>query len=499
MSASKEKKLRREQREEGVEKRQVAQKDYAAGKKRSRIITTVVSIVVVVAIIAVIVLNSSLFYTKVAAVRIGDESYTAAEFNYYYFNEYYNMVNTYGNYLSYFGLDTSKPLKDQQYANDKTWADYFTDNAISRMQKVQLLCDEAEKNGFVLPEKYQNTVSDSLSEMTESAGEYGFDNLEQYVTRIYGRGVDVELVTELMDRSVLASAYEEYLYNSYEYSQDELEAYYQENADTYDYLSYVYYFCDGAADEDAGIDEETAMANAKALAESILEGAADEDTFKARVLELTGEEAKESRTQGNSVTTLYSEFILSADREYGDTTLIESDYGWHAVMFLERDDNHYNTVAARHILIKAEASEDGTYTEEAKKAALEKIEEIRDEYEAGDKTEESFAALAEQYSEDAGSNTNGGLYEGIYKNQMVTEFNDFCFEADRKPGDVGIVYGESTSYAGYHLVYFVGTEDSLYSDQLADTAMRTNEYNAWEEAALESYGTSKGFAMRFAR
>lgn len=499
MSASKEKKLRREQREEGVEKRQVAQRDYAAKKKRSRIITTVVSIVVVVAIIAVIVLNSNLFYTKVAAVTIGDESYTAAEFNYYYFNAYYNMVNSYGSYLSYFGLDTSKPLKDQEYASGMSWADYFTESAISTMQETQLLCDEAEKNGFTLPEEYQNTVSNSLNDMTESAKENGFDNLEQYVGRIYGRGVDVELVTELMNRAVLASAYGEYLYNSYEYSHDELEAYYQENADTYDYMSYVYYFCDGAADEEAGIDEETAMANAEALAESIVEGVADEDAFKDRVLELTGEEAKESRTQGKSVTTIYSEFILSADREYGDTGVFQSDYGWYAVMFLDRDDNHYNTVAASHILIKAEASEDGTYTDEAKEAALARIEEILAEYEAGDKTQESFAALAELYSEDTGSNTNGGLYEGIYKNQMVTEFNDFCFDAGRKPGDVEIVYGESTSYAGYHLVYFVGTEDSLYSDTLADADMRSNEYSAWEEAALESYSASNGFAMRFAR
>ncbi len=499
MSASKEKKLRREQREEGVEKRQVAQRDYAAKKKRNKIITTVVSIVVVVAIIAVIILNSNLFYTKVAAVTIGDESYTAAEFNYYYYNEYYQMVMTYGDYMSYFGLDTTKSLKDQEYASGMSWADYFTDAAISTMKETQLLCDEAEKNGFTLPEEYANTVSESIASMTETAKTNGFDNLQQYVGRLYGRGVDVELVTELMGRAVLASAYQEYVYNSYEYSSDELEAYYQENADTYDYLSYVYYFCSGSADEEAGIDEETAMADAKALAESIIEGTADEEAFKARVTELTGEEAKESRTQGKSVTTIYSEFILSADRKYGDTGVFESDYGWYAVMFLERDDNHYNTVAARHILIKAEADEDGTYTDEAKEAALAKIEEILDEYEAGDMTEESFAALAEQYSEDTGSNTNGGLYEGIYKNQMVTEFNDFCFDESRKPGDTSIVYGESTSYVGYHLVYFVGTEDSLYSDTLADADMRSNEYNAWKEAALEDYTSSNGFAMRFAR
>ena len=45
-------------------------------------------------------------------------------------------------------------------------------------------------------------------------------------------------------------------------------------------------------------------------------------------------------------------------------------------------------------------------------------ETIRAEFEAGDKTEESFAALAEEYSEDTGSNTNGGLYDSTNKVQV---------------------------------------------------------------------------------
>lgn len=499
MSASKEKQLRREQREEGVEKRQVAQKDQAAKDKRSRLITRIVAIVLVLAIVAVVLLNTSLFYTKVSAVTIGDESYSAAEFNYYYFNAYYQMYNTYGSALAYFGLDTSKPLEDQEYANGQTWADYFTDTAIATMKETQLLCDEAEKAGFTIPEDHQNDVADSLAEITASAESAGFTSVDQYISRVYGSYVTVELVTELMERAVLANTYSEYLYNSYEYSDDELEAYYQENADTFDYLSYVYVLCDAEADEEAGIDKDTAMAEAEKLANSIIEGAADEETFKARVEELAGEEAKESHTQGKSVSTIYSEFLLSADRKYGDTGIFQSDYGWYAVMFLERDDNHYNTVAARHILIKAEAGEDGTYTDEAKEVARTKIEEILTEYEAGEMTEESFAALAETYSEDGGSNTNGGLYEGIYKNQMVSEFNDFCYDESRKPGDVAVVYGESTSYTGYHLVYFVGTEDALYSTTLADTAKRDSQYSAWKESALEEYTAKTGFGLRFAR
>lgn len=101
------------------------------------------------------------------------------------------------------------------------------------------------------------------------------------------------------------------------------------------------------------------------------------------------------------------------------------------------------TIAVRHILTKAVADENGAYTDEAKEAAKAKAEEIYNEWLTGDATEESFAALAEQYSEDSGSNTNGGLYNSITPGQTVPEFDAFCFDDARTPGDTGIVYGES--------------------------------------------------------
>ena len=133
----------------------------------------------------------------------------------------------------------------------------------------------------------------------------------------------------------------------------------------------------------------------------------------------------------------------------------------------------------RHILVKAEAAEDGTYTDEAKAAALAKAEDILAQWQAGEATEDSFAALANELSEDQGSNTNGGLYEEIYKGEMVTEFNDFCF-GDRQPGDVEIVYGESGSYAGYHVVYFVG-EGEQYSDVIARNSLLNTYMTEWLE------------------
>lgn len=116
------------------------------------------------------------------------------------------------------------------------------------------------------------------------------------------------------------------------------------------------------------------------------------------------------------------------------------------------------TISIRHILIMAEQDENGEWTDEAKEAAKVRAEEILQEWAAGDATEESFAALAEKYSEDPGSSSNGGLYSNVSKGQMVEEFDAFCFDENRQPGDTGIVYGSNGGYAGYHVMYFVATE-----------------------------------------
>lgn len=113
-------------------------------------------------------------------------------------------------------------------------------------------------------------------------------------------------------------------------------------------------------------------------------------------------------------------------------------------------------VDVRHILICPEDSgtaEGGTaeYTDEAWEACLKKAEEILETWKSGEATEASFAALANEHSEDPGSNTTGGIYSYVYKNQMVAEFDAWCFDESRQEGDTGIV---KTQF-GYHILYFV--------------------------------------------
>ena len=114
----------------------------------------------------------------------------------------------------------------------------------------------------------------------------------------------------------------------------------------------------------------------------------------------------------------------------------------------------------RHILIAVEGGtedEDGevTYSEAEWEACRKEAQAVLDEWLSGEATEESFTALAYEYSEDTGSNENGGLYENLDEESgFVQEFIDWYMDESRKPGDYGLI---RTSY-GYHVMYFVETE-----------------------------------------
>lgn len=152
------------------------------------------------------------------------------------------------------------------------------------------------------------------------------------------------------------------------------------------------------------------------------------------------------------------------------------------------------TVNVRHILVFPEgATSDNirtaTFSEEAWEVGRLNAEAILAEWEEGDKTEASFAEFANKYSQDPGSNTNGGLYNGITVGQMVESFESWCFDETREVGHYGIVRTE----LGFHIMYFSGKDytwdDTVREDLIAENAAgelramvekyeRTVDYNA---------------------
>ena len=137
-----------------------------------------------------------------------------------------------------------------------------------------------------------------------------------------------------------------------------------------------------------------------------------------------------------------------------------------------------NTVNVRHILVTPEkdvdSDDDGEMdasSDEAWAAAQKRADELYAEWKKKP-TEDNFASMAGESTDDPGSAGTGGLYESVYPGQMVTEFNDWCFDAARQSGDSDIV---KTSY-GYHIMYFVGTNDEVYWYTVAESACKDEQF-----------------------
>ncbi len=127
-------------------------------------------------------------------------------------------------------------------------------------------------------------------------------------------------------------------------------------------------------------------------------------------------------------------------------------------------------------------AEEEEFTEEHWAACLAAAQKIYDEYLAGALTEEHFGELANKYSDDNnGKVTNGGLYDFVKKGDMVQEFEDWCFAEGRKEGDTGLVKTEF----GYHIMYFVGSEETWFT--ATRSAYISEQSNKIVEEALSQF------------
>ena len=130
MSASQDKRKRTQQRADGTERRQVASLKAAKEQKKTRTKWIVGSILVVLLVAFIIIGNSNLFYTAQKAVKIGDKSYSVAEFNY----EYMSTYQQYNQYAQYLG-DVSPDAEYTQSEDFETWDDFYKDAAIQSLMR----------------------------------------------------------------------------------------------------------------------------------------------------------------------------------------------------------------------------------------------------------------------------------------------------------------------------------------------------------------------------
>ena len=519
MSASREKRQRQETPDHKLTQKQRKELEQAREQKRKTIIYTVIGVVAVILVAALLIWNSGFFQSRTTAVTVGDHNYTPTDLSYYYhqaLNSEYAMAQ--------YGMSNFNPSLDpkEQYVDEEqttTYYDQFLQSALDSLVRVTALTDAAQAEGFTDDEAVQEYVDSQLSSIDSAAANYNYDRAT-YLKASYGRYMTEARYKQCLERAALASAYYTAHQDSLTYDDAALESYYTGHKDDLDTFHYDVCFINGVAagpvdedgnpvtDEDGNTvtateeEQAAAMEAARQSAAEMKAALAGGGDFAQLAQERVDADEKSTYTGdqsmvGSSLSATFSDWLKSADRTAGDVETFEvEDSGVYVIRYnsRERAEDSYATVDVRHILIKAETTDadetdssgNPVPSDEAMEAAKAEAQQLLDQWKAGEATAESLGALANEYSDDPGSNTTGGLYQEVPRGQFFTGFNDWMFDTDRKVGDTTLIENTQSGQQGWHVVY-LEKQDQLQWKYSAESSLRSDDMNAWIEGLEANY------------
>jgi hypothetical protein len=518
MSASREKNKRKEEPVETPGSGNYNSKKKKKKKGLSKGLKWTLGIICAVLVIAIVtffaMLTGGFFVRNTTAAVADGHNLSPAMVDYFYKDAYASFSKQYSSYLSYI-LDTNTPLDEQVYdkTTGETWADYFMKQGLQNASQVYAIYDEATKNGYTLSADDQKTIDSTISSFQSYATASGA-SLNALLVSQFGTGCNEKTYRQYLEVTTVAQSYSTKIYNGFSYTADDLSKEYAANPNDYDGVDFRVFpvtsslFASESSSSDSSsaasssasssaassaaasssssaVDPEIA-AKEKTMASDMADAAkGDEQKFIDLAYQNASSDTKDSYkddaytlksdTSYSSCSSTYTQemadWLFDSSRQAGDTTFIASSDGYNVAFYVGRENHDYKLVNVRHILISVSDTTDTT----AMATAKAKAESILKEYEAGDKTEDAFAALAKKDSEDTGTASNGGLYENVVPGQTVTAFNDWCYDSSRQPGDTGVI---ESSY-GYHVMYFVNADGKNYRDYLVENALRSNDFSSW--------------------
>ncbi len=399
-----------------MEKRRIEEEKERRSWKRFKIISLL--IVVVIAAAIVISLGTSA-YRKYAAinntyVRIGDHDVTRVEYDYYYYNSMTSYLNMYGSYVSMLGLDVSLPMDQQSYmgSEDLTWKDFFDQLAVTQLQQVKALVDEAEAEGFTYDdsEDMAQFETDFAAE-AESASQ----SVGQFYATAYGEYATESRVRPYIRENMLATAYYDHLIEQNRPSDEEVQAYYEENKNGYDTVTYRSFYFEAETEEET-TEEGTEAVTEETTADST-ETAAEETTIDSTETAVE-ETAAESTEAAAEETTAESTEAAAEDETTEDTTDAELE------------------AAMAELSVKAEEMVE-------RRRAGEDFEDLCVEY------------ASEDRKENYGGEEDGSLMEEVSYSGTPMVASDWLFDESRKEGDISIF--EDTNR--YYVVEFISRQN----------------------------------------
>lgn len=459
--------------------------------------------------------EGALMNPPAVVASVAGEKVSVGMFNYYYSS----LVNYYEKYAAYGYYDLNTSISyDEQFTTDEegnkiTWAQFFKDKTLDEIKQITALYHSAKKAGVKLTETQEDNIEEQIDQLKISASSEGI-SLDEYIVNNFGENCTVDTIETMLEQYYYTVNYRGMLAAQNKIEDEQIKDYFEAHKENYYTINFSYIAC-----EYDTTDEKT-TAKSKKTVEDIMSKITDrqsmldlvpvvyKDYIEQDVKNAMSNDSKltEKQARKEAIATYEQSIdgtVTGSDSPFGeeinkwifdDATKIGSknyyidDETGYAYIILKTematlDDEEVYSV--RHILITPEQedaendAETGSpkYSDEAWAEAEKKAQEVLDEYNNGDKSEYSFALLAEKYTTDTASTSSGssgsfgGLYEGVTKGTMVPSFENWALDDSRKYGDVDIVKSDY----GYHIMFFVNKLPKYQSSII--TQIRTDSEN----------------------
>ena len=281
----------------------------------------------------------------------GNELLTNAERQVWYWLEFYNFLNSYGSYISYFGLDSTKPLPEQQsLAEGMTWEQYFLDGAVRRYQQYYALAQLAEENGFALGETELADLADITDPDGEFASQYkasGFETADAYLQENFGKGTNAESYVNYLRTYFIAYSYSNQLQEAYtatltdEDIEAEFDATAEEGALKMNNINVRHILIQPKETNDDGTYTDEAWAAAEEKANEVYamwQSNPTVDYFTELCAQYSADGTKDSgglyeNVAPGKMVTEFNDWCFDPARQEGDSGIVKTMYGYHIMYF----------------------------------------------------------------------------------------------------------------------------------------------------------------------
>lgn len=292
---------------------------------------------------------------------VGNRELTNAEFNVVYWMGVYSFLSNYGSYISYYGLDLTKPLDQQAPASnpENSWQGFFVEDTLSTWHVYQATALAAEELGIEMPSYLKEDLDGLRDLMAESAEKGQFESVDAMIQNDAGAAATADAYYNYTLHYYEYLACMEYLNETTKPTDADIEKYFTEHEEDLAESSITKDSGNvfgvrhiliapegGTTDEMTGsttyseAEWEACRVKAQKLMDEWAGGTATEETFSNYAKEYSTDPGSkdngglyENLDKDTTFVEPFKNWYLEEGRKVGDYGLVKTDYGYH-IMYM---------------------------------------------------------------------------------------------------------------------------------------------------------------------